>query len=71
MISRGIMIKGLSTCLPMATIFWNRYRSLMVTWDSKTLMGKVRAALTVMIRSSFSASAISSAVSFLPKITSQ
>ena len=71
MISSGIMMRGFSTCLPMATIFWNRYCSLMVTWDSNTLMGKVSAALTVMIRSSFSASAISSGVSFLPKITSQ
>ena len=55
----------------MATSFWKRYCSLMVTWDSKTLMGKVRAAFTVMMRSSLSASAISSGVSFLPKITSQ
>ena len=43
----------------------------MVTWDSNTLMGNVSAAFTVMMRSSFSASAISSAVSFLPKMTSQ
>ena len=64
-------MRGFSTCLPMATIFWNRYCSLMVTWDSKTLMGNVSAAFTVMMRSSFSASAISSAVSFVPKMMSQ
>ena len=65
------MISGFSTCFPIATIFWNRYRSLMVTWLSNTLMGNVSAALTDRIRSSRSARSISSAVSFLPKTTSQ
>ena len=65
------MISGFSTCLPMATIFWNRYRSLMVTWLSNTLMGNVSAAFTVRMRSSRCARLISSAVSFLPNTTSQ
>ena len=43
-------MRGFSTCLPMATIFWNRYLSLMVTWLSNTLMGNDRAALTDMLQ---------------------
>ena len=59
-------IMGLSTDLAMATNFKNRYRSLILTLDSNTLMGNDRAALTDMIRSSSAPSASSSSVHLAP-----
>ena len=64
--NRGMEISGLSTDLAMVMAFRNRYRSWMFTWDSKTLKGKDRAALTVMIRRSLAPRASSSGAHLVP-----